>query len=147
MKKSLLLSFILIISLLSGCSSAANEEKKLTAGEQLSLDYVNVFLNGSDLDAKKKFVEEKVHNDVKPVFNLAAAAETAEENKLLNPKLIESIEYEEEGVKGSVNLIHADGDKEIIMMITEGKIMWGYTSTDEDEQTKVAFNELRSKFK
>lgn len=68
-------------------------EKKLSESEKLALDYVEIFLNGSDIEAKKKFVSENILPDVQPIFQMAESTETPENNKLKNASVIESADY------------------------------------------------------
>lgn len=108
---------------------------------------MNIYLNGTDTEAKKKFIEDQVHPEVQPIFELASSSITEEDNKFPNPKVIESKEIENEGEKATITLIQGDGDKEFIALILEEKYGWGFISTSTSEEVKTAFEEMRSEFK
>ncbi|ETT56330.1 hypothetical protein NYE24_12135 [Paenibacillus sp. FSL H7-0350] len=117
--------------------------------ENLALEYVNTFLNGSDIEAKKKFVSDKIHPDVKAIFQMAQSTETPEDNKLKNATVIESEDYTD-STGGKDKLILIQGEKpsnpksELVILIKDDKIGWGYSSSDKE---KAAFNEIRKLFK
>lgn len=179
MKKKVMLCIIVTAAILSGCSSTKNKsdsvnavstevtnsessttpsdtpsattkpEKKLTDSEKLALEYVDTYLNGSDIEAKKKFVSEKIHPDVKSLFQMAESTETSEDNKLKNAIVIESGDYiDSEGGKDKIVLIQgeklSDPKSELIIFIKDDKVTWGYASSDND---KEPFNEMRKLFK
>lgn len=121
--------------------------KELTADEQLALDYVNIYLNGSDIDAKKQFVSENVRNDVKSIFELGASSVSEEKNMIKSPEVLGSSDYETSGMKGNIVLISGESGNEIIMLVLEGKIGWGYNSNSADEAVKKTFDEMKSKIK
>ncbi|MGF7050770.1 hypothetical protein J2T13_005320 [Paenibacillus sp. DS2015] len=124
--------------------------KKLSADESTALDYVTIYLNGTDIEKKKKFVQDKIYPDVQPLFQLAESSVTEENNRFNNPKVVESIPFESEDKKGHFVLISSEDskgkNKEIIILTLDGKMAWGYTdSTKEDE--KMAFDQARKQFK
>ncbi|WP_169823414.1 hypothetical protein [Paenibacillus yonginensis] len=65
---------------------------------------------GSDLDAKKTFVSEKVHKDVQSIFQLGASQETSNSSKLNNPVVVKSSDYTD-GDGGKDKLILIQGEK------------------------------------
>ncbi|MNB83173.1 hypothetical protein D3C75_300040 [compost metagenome] len=175
MNKKAFLCIVATIVILSGCgSSTTNSEKKnttstgvtpseataspseptpepkkkLTASEKLALNYVEIFLNGSDIEAKKKFVSENILPDVQPIFQMAESTETPENNKLKNPTVIETADYtDKDGGKDKLVLIQGEkssSNSELIIFIKDDKVGWGYSSNDKD---KDAFNEVRKLFK
>lgn len=177
MKKYIIFTLVLTFVVLTGCSNNSSEAavntvaekpqvegvqtpeekpvpevevekvQKLTPGEQLAIDYVNVYLNGTDVEAKKKFVDEKVHPETKQLYELAVSMVTEENKRFLNPKVVETKDYENAGAKGTLTLIEGDGDKEFIALIMDNKFSWGFISTETTEQFKQAFDEMRALFK
>ncbi|WP_052410310.1 hypothetical protein [Paenibacillus durus] len=175
MKKWIILCLIISISVLSGCSSTDNSsedtsavspatteskasgepsdqttastpEKKLSDSEKLALEYVNVFLNGSDLEAKKKFVTDNIHPDVQPIFQLVQSDETTDDKKLKNPQVIESKDYTDaKGKTDKVVLIQGEKSSiprsELIVLITDNKVGWATDPSD-----KETFNNIRKVF-
>lgn len=123
-------------------------KKKLSDSEKLAVDYVEIFLNGSDIEAKKKFVSENIHPDVQPIFQMSESSETPENNKLKNASVIESADYtDKEGGKEKIVLIQGEkssSSSELIIFIKDDKIGWGYSSNDNN---KEPFNEMRKFFK
>jgi len=133
----------------SPSSEPSPSAKELSDEENMALDYINVYINGSDLDAKKSFVEEKVHADVKSVFQLAANSETPEKNKLLKPEVNGSVDYESEGKKGKLVLIQGEKSgaaSEFIVLIMEGKVGWAFSPDEKNEDLKEQFNKMRKLF-
>ncbi|MEK3716915.1 hypothetical protein [Paenibacillus sp. FSL R7-0333] len=179
MKKQLFFCIIITTVILSGCSNSKNNnsedtgasptptesatssipstsptnspepQKELSDSENLALEYVSTFLNGSDIEAKKKFVSDKIHPDVKAIFQMAESTETPEDNKLKNATVIESEDYTD-SAGGKDKLILIQGEKpsnsksELVILIKDDKIGWGYSSSDKE---KAAFNEIRKLFK
>lgn len=109
---------------------------------------MEIFLNGSDIEAKKKFVSENILPDVQPIFQMAESTETPENNKLKNPTVIETADYtDKDGGKDKLVLIQGEkssSNSELIIFIKDDKVGWGYSSNDKD---KDAFNEVRKLFK
>ncbi|TPG73437.1 hypothetical protein EEL32_05605 [Brevibacillus laterosporus] len=110
--------------MLTGCGSE-QASKSLSVEEQLALQYVEQFLNSKDVEVKKKFVQEHVHADVKPVFSLAANA-TSEDNAILSDTaVVGSVDYEKAGKKGKTVLVRGKNSKgeevERIFLIMDGK--------------------------
>lgn len=135
------------VIILSGCSSNNNAAglKELSVDEKMALSYVTDFYNATSAD-REKFVEESVHPEVQALFRLGAKGEVAEEEKLKDPKVAESVPYEDEDGKGSIVLIQAADDKEMILLIIDGKVAFGYSASDNPE-SKEMFEEMRSQFK
>lgn len=128
-------------------SPEAKKDKKRTADEQLSLDYINVYLNGTDVEAKKKFVEDNVRDDMKPLFTLGANSVTEENEMYKNPVVEGSADYDTSGVKGTAVLIKNDSEKELIALVFEGKLGIVFNSEDTDVSVKKSFDDMRSKIK
>lgn len=172
MKKSLFIPFMLTFAILAGCGNnapeasepvAANavtaqpEETKapeptatpkpeLSATDQLALDYVNLFLNTTDLDEKQKFVEDHVHEETKTYFELDAMA-VHEDRMFKNPVLAGTTDYETGGQKGEIALLKNDSGKELILWILDGKLHWVFHSDNTEAEFKKAFEEMRAEFK
>lgn len=126
------------------------KEKEMSADEKLALEYINVYNNGKDVEAKKKFVEEKIHPEIKQLFTMALSA-TPEEKMLNNPEVLESIDYEKAGEKATSVLVKGksfDGkDGERIILILDNKIGMALVPDSKNEDVKKNYDELRAKFK
>lgn len=137
---------IIIALLLAGCSSEQTS-KSLSAEEQLALQYIEQFQNGKDVEVKKKFVEEHIYTDAKPIFSLAASTPSKDSAALNDTSIVGSVDYEKDGVKGKSVLVRgkkSNGEEvEEIFLFVDGKLAWGYTEAD----NKAAFDNLRAKFK
>ncbi|ACT00236.1 hypothetical protein [Paenibacillus sp. JDR-2] len=128
--------------------SSPQEAKKLSADEQLALDYVNIYLNGTDREAAKKFVSEKIRPDTQSIFALGQDATPSEENMFKNPVVVASEDYETSGLKGKVVLVQSKDDtsKELIVLNMEGKLGFVYAQSD-DAETQANFDDMRKLFK
>lgn len=163
MKKILVISLMFAFALLVGCSNnvpesepaAANAataqpeetkapEQKLTEAEQLALDYVKIYINGTDLEANEKFVEDNVHPDAKPLFELGTGI-TEKSDDVKNPVVKGSTDYDFPEVKGMATLIAGDGGAEIIVLTLENKVVMAYSPNDTTEEAKNTFAELKTK--
>ncbi|WMT41258.1 hypothetical protein RE628_01190 [Paenibacillus sp. D2_2] len=134
------------VIILSGCSSNKSaDSKKLSSDEKLALSYITDFYNGTKED-REKFVDENVHPDVQALFRLGALGEVSEGEKLNNPKAVESVPYEDEDSKGSAVLIQAADDKEMIVLIIDDKVAFGYTASENAESQEL-YDQMRSQFK
>ncbi|ASA25152.1 hypothetical protein [Paenibacillus donghaensis] len=174
MEKKIVICLLIAFTALTGCSSDKNAAeptassavalaesqasaspseapksaaKKLSDSEAVALDYVNTFLNGSDLEAKKKFVTENVHPDAQPLFQMAQSVETTDDHKVKNPKVLESEDYtDEEGTKVEVVLIQGEEasnpTSELIVFINDKQVVYAMDSSDQE-----SFNKVRSSFK
>lgn len=121
--------------------------KKLSAAENVALDYVNIFLNGSDEEAKKTFIQDHVYPDAQPLFQLAQAIETPDDHKLKDPQVIESADYSgDDNMKVEAVLIQGEEgnnpQSELIVFITDKKVLMASDSSDEE-----SFGQARSAFK
>jgi len=137
--------FLICVLVLVGCGGG-----QASKDEALALDYINTYLNGTDKEAKKKFVEEKVHPEAMPLFAMGISLEIPEKSMYKNPKVIESTEYEKDGEKATIVLLSGtvDGkDKEMIVLTMDGKIGFGFESDSKSESMKKNYDEMRSKFK
>ncbi|MFE4709727.1 hypothetical protein ACFRAM_02530 [Paenibacillus sp. NPDC056722] len=125
----------------------SKKEKKLNAYEKTALEYVNVFMNGTDPEAKKAFITDNIHTEVQPIFQLLAAKEVPESSKLQDPKVLESQDYKDkEGKKNKIVLIEGTKsslpNSEIIVLFVDEKIVWVTSATD-----KQTFDVVRKEFK
>ncbi|MDT3427789.1 hypothetical protein J2Z22_003365 [Paenibacillus forsythiae] len=159
MKKQVIWGLIIATSLVSGCSAKGNNQessptaaietekpRKLSDSEKIALEYVTVFLNGTDLEAKKKFVADNIYPDVQPIFQLAASQESTESSKLHNPKVLESKDYtDKEGGKNKIVLIEGEKSSvpksELIILIKNNKIGWATGPSN-----KETFDVIRKEF-
>ncbi|HEY4391510.1 MAG TPA: hypothetical protein VGN02_09210 [Paenibacillus sp.] len=134
------------VIILSGCSSnKAADSKTLSSDEKLALSYITDFYNGTKED-REKFVEESVHPEVQALFRLGAAGEVSEDEKLNDPKAVESVPYDDEDGKGSIVLIQAADDKEMIVLVIDDKVAFGYTASENAESQEL-YDQMRSQFK
>ncbi|GGF66989.1 hypothetical protein GCM10010912_09960 [Paenibacillus albidus] len=108
---------------------------------------VNTFLNGSDMEAKKKFVADNVHPDARPLFEMTQSVETTDDLKLKNPRILESKDYtDEKSMK--VEIVLVQGEKasnptsELIVVINDKQVIWAM-----DASNKEAFDKIRNTFK
>jgi hypothetical protein len=122
-------------------------EKELSAEEKMALDYVNIYLNGTDKEAKKKFVEEQIRPDTQSIFALGQNLVPTEEEMFKNPVVIDEEDYETSGMKGKVVLVQNDAKEELIMLILEGKLGFVYKSGSDEADVKAAFDDMRALFK
>ncbi|MBH5317089.1 hypothetical protein I6N90_04605 [Paenibacillus sp. GSMTC-2017] len=164
MRKNILLASLLALTLVAGCSNsyetvdpasktststnakAKQSVEELAAAEKLALEHVTVFINGSDEETKKKYVEEKIHADSKAAYQIVTEVLSSNQ-QFVNPKVIETIEPTDNKKADSLTLIRDDNNKEVIVYILEGKMSWAFSSEDESEALMVAFEEARSEFK
>jgi hypothetical protein len=135
---------LMMSAVLVGCSEETN--KTLSAEEQLALQYVEQFQNGKDVAVKKKFLEEHVHEDTKPLMSIAANAPSADDAVLHDVQVVGSTDYEKSGKKGKTVLIRGKNNKdeavEEIFIFIDGKFAWGVTEASD----KNTFQQLRLKF-
>ncbi|MUT67381.1 hypothetical protein [Paenibacillus sp. NEAU-GSW1] len=110
---------------------------ELESDDNLALEFIEVYINGSNVKQKKKFLDEKISSDVQTIFLFGAHSEREEADKFLNPKQMKKKEYELEGKKGSLILFNNDQNKELIVDINEGKIAWYYSASDNKEQFDI----------
>jgi hypothetical protein len=124
-------------------------KKNLNEDEKLALEFYKVFVKGTDIEAKKKFVSEKVFSETQPLFELAIDAEGSKDFN--NLKVVESVQKEKDGEKGSLVLVHstdADGKlEESIVAVLNNKLAFVYSPWAEDEQLRNEFFNLRKEFK
>ncbi|MFF2908537.1 hypothetical protein [Paenibacillus sp. NPDC057934] len=125
----------------------SKKEKKLNAYEKTALEYVNVFMNGTDPEAKKAFITDNIHTEAQPIFQLLAAKEVPESAKLQDPKVLDSQDYKDkEGKKNKIVLIEGTTSSlphsEIIVLFVDKKIVW--VTSAKDKQT---FDVVRKEFK
>ncbi|WP_051051681.1 hypothetical protein [Paenibacillus sonchi] len=174
MEKKIVIGLIIAFAALTGCSSDKNTAepaassaavstesqpsaspteaptaapKKLSDTEKVALDYVNTFLNGSDMEAKKNFITENVYPDAQPLFQMAQSIETPDDHKLKNPQVLESVDYaDEKGMKVEAVLVQGEEGSnpksELIVLINNKKVLWATDSSD-----KETFSKVRSAFK
>lgn len=146
-------SWLLLCILISGLLAAGcSQQTSSTSPEaQLALDYISIFQNGTDLEAKKKFVEEKAHPESKPLFLMAASVKPDPATSLSDPQVLETITYKDKDKEGSAVLVRGktstNESVEEIFLIVDGKLLWGFSSNAKDEKTKKSFEQIRSQFK
>ncbi|WP_336772284.1 hypothetical protein [Paenibacillus sp. MMO-58] len=121
------------------------EAKKLSKEEQIALDYVNIYLNGSDAEAKKKFLADEVREDVQQLFQLGVEAVPAADELYGDPEVMDSVDYETDGMKGKLVLVNSSKG-ELIALVLEGKLGFVFINGD-DEQSKKNFAGMKKEFK
>ncbi|MCG7408787.1 hypothetical protein MH117_15250 [Paenibacillus sp. ACRRX] len=133
------------VIILSGCSSNnAADSQDRSADEKLALSYVTDYYNGTKKEDRLKFVDENVHPDVQGRLRVWAKSGALEDQKLKDPKVAESVPYEDEDLKGTLVLIQSANDKEIIVMINDNKVYMGLAPSGNAEDS---FQDIRSSFK
>ncbi|OBY77873.1 hypothetical protein BBG47_19630 [Paenibacillus sp. KS1] len=138
---SILLAAVII---LSGCSSNnAADSQDRSADEKLALSYVTNYHNGTK-EAKTKFVDESIHPDVQGKFRVGAKRALPEDEQLKDPKVVESVDYDDGDTKGSLVLIQSADDKEMIALITENKVYMHFSLQNTAPDT---YDQIRSSFK
>jgi hypothetical protein len=120
--------------------------KELSNHEQLALDYVSIFINNSDVNDRKKFLEEKIREDVRTVFALGVGMKTSEDGKFQNPKVLDHIEYNASGLDGSLILIGSDNGIQLIAFVVEEEIGFAFKSNTKGVEAEQTFEELMREF-
>ncbi|GKU78577.1 hypothetical protein [Paenibacillus sp. L3-i20] len=139
---------LLFLSILVGCSNNSAGGGKMTAGEKMALNYVTIYLNGNDEEAKRKYVEESIHPDVAMLFQLGAASIAPEDQHYKNPSVLDTVKHKaEDGTDGNLTLIKAEDGREIIVLLIDQKVTFAFVSDNEAEDMKASFDSLRAKFK
>ncbi|MFD0715903.1 hypothetical protein [Paenibacillus sp. GCM10027626] len=131
---------LVLAAMLTACGGGSS------ASEKTALSYVNDFLNEKDVDKKKKYVEDHVVEEAKPLLLMVAAAPMPENDQYKNAKAVETVDFNEDGQKGSLVLIQADDAKEVAVLIVDGKVMIGFGNKSNGEDN-AQFAEIRKKFK
>lgn len=109
----------------------------------MAQEFVNVMMNGTDAEAKKKFIADNVHDDVKPLFELMTPSYEA----IKNPKPVETVKIDEDGQKGEAVLIQGENKKETVILLMDGKIGFAFTPNSADADQNKMFTEIRNQFK
>ncbi|WP_238186172.1 hypothetical protein [Paenibacillus sp. L3-i20] len=130
----------------AAAEQSADAMEKFDTAEKLALEHVTVFINGSDVETKKKYIEENIHPHSKAAYQLVTAVLSSDQ-KFVNPKVIETIEPKDNKKADTLTLIRDDNNKEVIVYIVEDKMSWAFSSEDDSEALMVAFEEARSEFK
>ncbi|MEJ8306690.1 hypothetical protein [Saccharibacillus sacchari] len=125
---------------------SVEEAQKPTASEKLALDYLNTYVNNSDVEEKKKFVTEHIHPDAQALFDTDKLAETESELKVRHPVVIESVDYtDEDGVQTDAVLLQGETRhrlyNEVVVLVADNKIKWA-TETPRGAE----FAKIRSEF-
>ena len=138
--------FIVVAMLLAACGGGGSPSS--SAAEKAALEYVEVFINGSDTEKKEQFIIDYVHADIAPLFQMGLAFEgdEAKEPAYMNAKAVETVSYSEEGQTVQAVLVKADGDKEIIVLFLDDKIAFAFPKS-EAEEADGTYDEMRSRFK
>jgi len=142
------------VIILSGCSSnnatgsekeAADSEER-AADEKLALSYVTDYYNNEKKEERLKFVEESVHPDMQGGYRTNAKSGVSENQMLKDPKVAESVAYEDEESEGTLVLIQSANDKEMIVLITDNKVTLDFTPSP-NAGSEDLYQDVRSEFK
>lgn len=79
--------------------------------------YVTDYYNGAKKEDRLKFVDENVHPDMQGKLRVWAKSGASEDQKLKDPKVAESVPYDDGDTKGTLVLIQSANDKEMIALI------------------------------
>lgn len=120
--------------------------KKLAKDEQIALDYVNIYINGTDAEANKKFVADHIHPDAIPLFSMGVDI-IDESDNMSNPTVKGSAKYDDPDLKGVITLVEDDNGAGVIVLSVDGKIAMAYSSSDTVEEMKAAYDEMKAKIK
>ncbi|MDR0268065.1 hypothetical protein [Paenibacillus sp.] len=133
------------VIILSGCSSnKAADSQDRSADEKLALSYVTDYYNGTKKADREKFVDENIHPDLQGKSRVWAKSGASEDQKLKDPKVAESIPYDDGETKGSLVLIQSADDKEMIVLTTENKVYMHFSLQNTAPDT---YKEIRDGFK
>lgn len=169
MNKKALAAAILAMALLAGCSQnqagpsaspngqtegstkpqpTKKPKKEWVKAEQLALDHVNIYLNGTDVAAKEKYVQESVNPEVASLFLLGAASIRKEEDRFQNPFVAETVDFTgDNGAKGTLTLIKAEGDREIIVLVMDSKVTFAFFNENNGDEMQENYEKMRAHFK
>jgi hypothetical protein len=118
--------------------------------EDIAIEYVNLFLNGSDKDAKTKFWTDKIVSDTQPLYQLALNFSDGS-NVFRDPKVVEKTAFDEQGKKGDLVLVQGTDDagakKETVIMTMDGKFVVALFPNSKDADTKKKYDDIRARFK
>lgn len=124
-------------------AAAKTSGKELKGSEKIAQDFVNVMMNGTDAEAKKKFIADNMHEDIKPLFELMPPTYEA----IKNPKVVETVKVEEDGETAEAVLVQGDSKKETVILLMDGKVALAFSSGGSDASQNEMFNEVRKEFK
>ncbi|RJE86699.1 hypothetical protein D3P07_16035 [Paenibacillus sp. 1011MAR3C5] len=169
MNKKALVAAALAMALLAGCSQNSSNpspspngqtegstkpeptkkpKKEWVEAQKLALDHVNIYLNGSDVTKKQKYVEESVNPEVASLFLLGAASIRKEEEKFINPTVAETVDFTgENGAKGTLTLIKADNNREIIVLVMDSKVTFAFFNENNSGEMQETYEKMRAHFK
>ncbi|MDF2935999.1 MAG: hypothetical protein K0Q90_1372 [Paenibacillaceae bacterium] len=132
-------------------AAAKASGKELKASEKLAQEFVNVMMNGTDAEAKKKFIADNVHDDLKPLFELLPNGEknpvSPTYEAIKNPKPVETVKIEEDGQKAEAVLVQGDSKKEAVILLMDGKIGFAFTPDSADADANEMYAQMRKEFK
>ncbi|REK76456.1 hypothetical protein [Paenibacillus paeoniae] len=122
--------------------------KKWEEAQNLALDHVNIYINGDDVAEKQKYVEKSVNPEVASLFLLGAASIRKEEEKFKNPFVAETVDFTgDNGAKGTLTLIKAEGDREIIVLVMDAKVTFAFFNENNNEEMQENYEKMRANFK
>ncbi|GAA4828945.1 hypothetical protein GCM10023310_02370 [Paenibacillus vulneris] len=143
---------------LSAAPSPEPEERKLTPDEEVALAYITDYLNSDDPEGKANYVKQHFAPDMQETALKYASTVTKKDKRFKDPSVKESIQMPVNGVQVTLVLIQGYEDqpcracnnfktiKEVILMIADNKMVWGYLKTD-DFHERLSFYLLRHQFK
>lgn len=132
-------------------AAAKSTGKDLKPTEKMALDFVNVMMNGTDAEARKKFIAENVHDDAKPLYELMDNGEknpmTPTYEAIKNPKAAETIKIVEDGQTAEAVLVQGDEKKETVILLMDGKVGFAFGPDGADPEANEMYAEVRKQFK
>ena len=132
-----ILGLFTAIAFLTGCANEAMSEE-----EQIALKFVEEYQNNTDIEVRKKFVEEHVHHYAKKDLNAIAELPPVE---VINYAKVAGVVEDEK--KNRMVLITGkdrfDQPAEEIFIFLDGKITWPITEVSGRE----IYQDLRKQFK
>lgn len=139
-------------------SAAVTQQRTTSDGEKLALEFTELFFNSFDVEKRKAFIDQHIHPNSKELFKFIVSLESFadpksgwvvksdQDRKILSPKSIGSVEEKTDGKEYEWVLIEGE-NREIIVLLTEGKIVIVLNPEASDEKSKQMFRDARAKFK
>lgn len=132
-------------------AAAKSSSKDLKPSEKMALEFVNVMMNGTDAEARKKFIADNVHDDAKPLYELMPNGEknpmTPTYEAIKNPKAAETIKIVEDGQTAEAVLVQGDEKKETVILLMDGKVGFAFGPGGTDADANEMYAEVRKQFK
>lgn len=133
---------------------AKQAQRGLPSDEEVALMYITEYLNSDDIEGKKNFVKEHVAKEEQDTFMQYASYITQRDVRFKDPHVLDSVPLSIADQEVTLVLIegYEDDDcncgekKEVIMLMKESKLVWGYLNSDE-VHSRLTFHLLKGYFK